>query len=202
MPVIRWALRQISWVSGRSAGQWMAFVAIVILVPLACWFIYRVHVLEFSTDTALGWYGVVLGIIGFGYTAVQLYLTKRESIAAKVAADDAKREVTAHAEATAYSRLIDWALYFLDDVNTAADGRGWKIAVRRLRDTARQLREIQIARDHSNDRWNQYADNLDHWADQLKEFSDARKAPDDFPDEQWRQSLSQVRNELFAQRGG
>jgi hypothetical protein len=213
---VGWYARSVEWMLTLFPGKWLAGVAILALVILAV----VLPFIETKSDS-LGWYGVALGVFGFWYTASQLYLTKRESEAAKNAADAANlkaeetirqfreeadrtlRLLSERAAADAYRRLIHGALYFLDDALTLAAVRQWKIVGSRLRDAARQLQEVQAARKHADERWVEFANVLNQLAERLgREAQDTKKLPQTFPDSTWAQLTGGVRTALVQERSG
>jgi hypothetical protein len=209
-------------------GKWLAVIAVVVLALFGVLLLSLVQVVPhpqtpgetyLKTDTALGWYGVALGVFGFWYTASQLYLTKRESVAAKEAAEAATKKaeetiqelrdeaeqthrvLVAQAEAESYCRQIEGALAFVDEAVTLAAVKPWKIAGMRLRDAGRQLREIQATREHADDRWRNFARDLEQYADQLLQSArDTQRLPDDFPAATWGPLTDAVRSALIGER--
>lgn len=211
---LSWYGRQVEWLLALVPGKWLAGAAIPILIVLA----FVLPFIESKSDS-LGWYGVALGVFGFWYTASQLYLTKRASEAAKEAAgeanrkaeetitklateaDQAQRTLTAKAAADAYGRLIEWAMYFVEDAVSMEDAKQWAVATRRMRDAARQLREIQSARQHADARWSGFARSLDDFAGKLAHHGhDKKKRPPTFKITEWRELTQKLQDALHKEQ--
>jgi hypothetical protein len=180
----------------KALPRFLAVTGVGVSVGVAAWFSWFPPE-GVSLSDRLAWYGVIVGAVSFWYTLLQLYLTKQAAIAAEKAAEAAHRKADADSYRFALERLDNW----LQRATVCIDGKLWKMAAVKLRDTEWELLRVQYLRSHANDRWEEFTKVMRWWAEYvLTNGKEHQKIA--WPlDRVWTEEFSRVRRAILEELG-